>query len=699
MPRQTAAELWYAAAVSIPPPATASAASRFATAGTATDLLGAEGPLAREIERYSVRPSQLAMAGAVEGVLGTGGVLMVEAGTGTGKTLAYLVPLLRDGRRAVVSTGTLALQDQIMSHDVPLLERALGKNLNVACLKGLTNYLCLRRFEEHRMEAVAGADASERRALKVIEAWRGETQTGDRAELTDLEEDAAAWLRVRSSADTRIGSKCGHYDSCFVTQARARAQEVQIVVVNHHLYFADLASRGPHGGGFLPDHDIVVFDEAHQIEDTMTAFFGVTVSLGRMEALCRDAEKATQAETAESKGVRALAEDVLGRARDFFDAVPARSSEDGARVPLPKQAFHGLLEERMFELDTSLEHFGNKLKSLGRGDGRNEAAEHVARRAQRIRDDVAVVAEGANGKQATWSEARGRRVTVGASPIDVSQIFREEVIHRHASVVLTSATLTTSGTFNFLRTRLGVEEGAGELRVDSPFDYATQAALYVPTGAPDPRDPNFGSFAASQVLELVRAAAGGAIVLCTSLRSMEFLAKEARRSLPFPVLMQGEMPKGALLERFKASGNAVLLGAASFWQGVDVPGKALRLVIIDKLPFDVPTDPLVVARCLRLEEQGEQPFVRLLVPSAALELKQGFGRLIRGEGDRGVVAILDGRLLTKGYGKILLRSLPPAPRIGTMDEVRAFYGAAVSSAGTIAAGMPAAGTPASEIPF
>lgn len=641
-------------------------------------MLGEAGPLSRLLPGHRVRPSQLAMAERIEHVLDHGGTLLVEAGTGTGKTLAYLVPLLLAGERAVVSTGTLALEDQIMNHDVPLLERTFGRPLNVVCLKGLTNYLCLRRFEEYRSEVGRADGARGGARLALLEDWRQTTTTGDRAELHEMEESAELWARVRSSHETRVGSKCAFYEECFVTQARARAQSADIVIVNHHLYFADLAARGPHGGGFLPDHRVVVFDEAHQIEDTLTQFFGVSVSPARIELLVRDVSRAAadlKGEGAEEDGrsLAALGEQALRAAHEFFDAVPARGPEDGARVPLPRDVFHGPLEAKMFALDAALDELALSVKQRLRGDV-GDVADALVRRAAAVRDDLARIAEGATGKQATWSEARGRRVTVGASPIDVSEIFRSEVLDRQAAVVLTSATLSTSGTFNFLRSRLGIREGAEELLLESPFQVAEQAALYVPAGAPDPRDPRFGEFLRSEVLALVRAAGGGAMVLCTSLRSMEALGRAAKAELVgTTVLVQGDMPKAALLERFKDDGKAVLIGAQSFWQGVDVPGDALRLVIIDKLPFDVPTDPLVVARSRRLEEQGEQPFARLLVPSAALELKQGFGRLLRRETDRGVVAILDGRLLTKGYGKVILRSLPPARRIGTLDEVRAFY--------------------------
>ncbi|MCA9601656.1 MAG: ATP-dependent DNA helicase, partial [Myxococcales bacterium] len=611
---------------------------------------------------------QVAMAQQVTHALNEGDHLLVEAGTGTGKTLAYLVPALLDGRRVVVSTGTRMLQDQIMAHDVPLLERALGRPIAAACLKGLSNYVCRRRYEEFRRGA-SGDGALAHRTLPVLEPWVEATGTGDRAELRELPEDSPVWSAIHASPETRIGPKCDHYDACFVAAARRRAEGAELVVVNHHLYFADLALRGPHGGGILPEHDLVVFDEAHQLEDTLTAFFGVGVSSARVERLVRDAEGAFVASGDASSGPT-LAREAARAASVFFDAIPARAPLDGARLPLPKALFTGGLEASMFAFDNALEALGTQAKL---SSPPCEPLLQIARRAQRLRDDVAVIAEGGRGAHVTWTETRGRRVSIGASPVDVSSIFRDEVLHRSGAVVLTSATLATAGSFSFLRRQLGIEEGATELVLDSPFDYPTQAGLYLPEGLPDPRDARFLAGAADAIVELVTASGGGAFVLSTSLRAMESLHRAVAARVAFPALVQGQAPKAALLEQFQADRRSILFATASFWEGVDVPGDALRLVIIDKLPFDVPTDPLIVARCQRLEEQGEQPFIRYLVPSAALALKQGFGRLIRAESDRGVVAILDPRLRTKGYGKVLLRALPPARRFESMEEVRAFY--------------------------
>lgn len=634
----------------------------------AADYLGPTGPLGAAIEGYEHRPSQLHMAEAVQRTIEHDGVLLVEAGTGTGKTLAYLVPAILSGRKVVVSTGTKTLQDQIMEHDLPLLARRLGIRVDAACMKGLSNYLCLRRYEElrHGPDAVRGGIARE---LPILERWRETTASGDRAELEGLADDAAIWAHVGSSPETRIGARCAHFDECFVTQMRRRAEEAQIIVVNHHLFFADLAVRRSRGGGIVPEHDAVVFDEAHQIEEVVTQFFGVHVSSTRVEVLARDGSRAL-ASVGQGSEAGHLANNVLDAASAFFQSLPRSPGGDAGRLPLPAELFSGALEQRMFTLDAALEALAAFAK---RHVAESESVAQIARRAEQIRDDVATVAAGGRGTHVTWTEVRGRRASIGASPVDVSEPLREELFQTRGGVVLTSATLSTGGSFGFIKRRLGIDFEVDEEILESPFDYPEQAALYLAGHLPDPRASGYLEAATEEILALVRITGGGAFVLCTSFRVMRELAARAGRLVDRPVMVQGEAPKNALLERFRQAGDAVLFATASFWEGVDVPGDALRLVVIDKLPFEVPSDPLVEARCQRMEEAGEQPFMKYLVPAAALALKQGFGRLIRTRRDRGIVAILDRRIVTKGYGKVFLRSLPPARRCDTLEEVEAFW--------------------------
>ena len=622
-------------------------------------LLGPNGPLARGVSGYEHRPGQIRMARAVQDALEHDGMLLVEAGTGTGKTWAYLIPAALSGRRVLVSTGTRALQDQIMEKDLPALKRHLGIEIDAACVKGLGNYLCLRRFGELQRSSEA-TQPRFARALPVLRSWVETTKTGDRADLAAIAEEDPIWARVVSGSDTRIGARCEHYDNCFVTRVRRRAEGAQLIVVNHHLFFADLALRDTGFASVLPDYDAVIFDEAHQLEDTATLFFGSRFSTPMIERLVRDARVALRGETGGKRHETRLLDAVLQRASNFFAALPA--NPNGGRAPLPSDA---VPEEDLFALDNALAELSAACRNT------KPVAENVlqiARRTDQLRDALgSLEAPG----QVSWSLGGARSPSVGSSPIDVGPLLRERLHERVPCIVFTSATLTTGGDFKFVKRRLGIDAEVSEEVVESPFRYEEQAALYAPTHLPDPRASDFPDAAAGEILELIRMAKGGAFVLCTSLRMMRILAKRVGDELEYEWFVQGDAPKQTLLDRFRDQGNAVLFATASFWEGVDVPGSALRLVVIDKLPFEVPSDPVVAARCERLEEAGESSFMRYLVPAAALSLKQGFGRLIRTTQDRGVVAILDSRIRRKGYGKVFMRSLPPARVCDTLDEVRA----------------------------
>ncbi|MEY4582146.1 MAG: hypothetical protein RL701_6849 [Pseudomonadota bacterium] len=631
--------------------------------------LGHGGKLGRAVPGYEPRTAQLDMARAVAGALRSDETLLVEAGTGTGKTLAYLIPALLSGKKIIISTGTKTLQDQILQRDLPLLEALWPKPLSVACMKGLQNYLCLRRYEEFRRSA-ASVQGHALRVLPSIDYFRETSTTGDRSELADLALDAAIWQEVQSSSETRIGAKCKHYDECFVTRMRRRADDAQLVIVNHHLFFADLALKGPHSGGVLPRYDAVIFDEAHMIEDVATDFFGVSVSTAKLEHLVRDAQRAFVAAGLSARSERLVSAVALTAGR-FFETLPRPRTGENGRVPLMPEVFIERMQEPMFALDNALD----ALQHFASGEvAESEAIAQIARRAEQIRNQVASIADGGPGDHVCWTVARGRSVSIGASPAEVGEMLRDKLFMHGGATILTSATLSTAGSFAYVKARLGIGE-AQELCLDSPFDYPAQAALYLPKGLGDPRSDTFSERATDEIASLVELTRGGAFVLCTSLRAMLQLSERARARFgrDYRILVQGEAPNATVLDTFRSDGNAVLFATAGFWQGVDVPGSALRLVIIDKLPFDVPSDPLVSARCVRLKERGEEPFMRYLVPSAALTLKQGFGRLIRTAEDRGIVALLDERVSTKGYGKVFLRSLPAAHRCTTLQELSAFW--------------------------
>lgn len=661
-----------------------SAASPYA--GRARQLLGPSGPLAHLFAAYEQRDGQLAMADAVERALDETRVLFCEAGTGTGKTLAYLVPAILSGRKVVISTATKALEEQIFNKDLPLVATMLGLHVSAALVKGLGNYLCLRRYDELRRSPEAYHDDKLMRSLPIVEDWASYTATGDLAEIAGLAESDPVRREICSSSETRIGSSCTFYERCFVTRMKREAEAARIIVVNHHLFFADLAlkvGRGDvPGAGALPPYDAVIFDEAHELEDIATDFFGTRVTGTRIDTMLRDADRAFMAtglsDRVLGKGEGAVITSLTREAADLFFARVSqlvgkdpRSNE--GRIELPHDAWTGDLLDAYHSLDNCLdgltEYAGNNAKA--------EAVALVGSRASNLRTDLAKIVD-KHHNQVTWAEVRPRSVAIGASAVNVGHIFREQVFDRIGSVVLTSATLTPKpGDYRYLRARLGIDENVivpvDELVVPSPFDYASRALLYTPLDLPDVTEIGFGAAAADRIAALVGVVGGGAFVLCTSSRAMVGFGKALAGRVPGPLMVQGQAPKGLLLERFRSAKNAVLVATMSFWEGVDVPGDALRLVIIDKIPFAVPTDPIVVARSQAIEQAGGKPFTEYSVPQAAITLKQGFGRLIRTRKDRGIVAILDRRVRTRGYGQTLLSGLPSAVRTEQLGDVEVFW--------------------------
>jgi len=677
----------------IPPAGRAAVASGLDLFGVvhARDVLGPGSVLSRVLSGWEHREGQLAMAEAVERALGEERHLFVEAGTGTGKTLAYLVPAVLSGRKVVVSTATRALQEQIFLKDLPLVAQALGElgvTFRAALMKGLGNYLCQRRMREARDSGAHERD----RAFARILAWAAETARGDRSELADLSEDAPVWRAVASSSDTRIGPACEHFEACFVTRMRREAEDAQVVVVNHHLFLADLALRsGPRAHAtVLPPYDAVVFDEAHQLEDVATEFFGMRVSNARLDALAGDAERAlAQARAARGSAApadsatQATLDGVREATRSFFLSLASLSAEaprDARRALRPSdvtpavRAAHAALDLRL-----------EALEALARVRS-DEPLEVVARRAGEARADLKCILSGERADSegeltdlVRWIDVRPRSISIGASPVDVGASLRARLFDRVPSVVCTSATLATGKSFHFAKARLGAPPETEELVVASPFDFAGHAVLYVADDLPEPNDVAFEAASGDRVADLVRMSGGGAFVLCTSVRAMRTLHGCLRAGgLSLPLLLQGESPKHALLAAFRASGRAVLVATMSFWEGVDVPGHALRLVVIDRIPFAPPSDPVVAARCARLDRAGGSGFAEYSVPSAAMTLKQGFGRLIRTQSDSGAVVILDRRVTRKGYGRMLLAALPPATRVRTMGELKVAWSALVA---------------------
>ena len=633
------------------------------------------GPLARAVPAFETRPAQLQLDDAVSKVFDSGGVLLAEAGTGTGKTLAYLIPAILSRHRVLVSTGTKNLQEQIYFKDLPVLREALGIPFTATYMKGRGNYLCLQRFESWR-DSPAIKSSEEARHITLIDEWYRTTNTGDRAELEDLPEDAPFWTDIAASAENCTGSECPRFDECYVTRMRQRAAESDVVIVNHHLLCADAAVRQNAYGEVIPQCHYAVIDEAHQLEDVATQYFGRAVSNYRIEALARDVDRTAGAGVIPD---REKADDMLtdvvrirDHARLFFAALqmlrfeaPGAGAESRVRVR-PGQLTN--VSEEGLSLAAALEALEADIALT------KDVPEEVlalARRASEVREDLRFVMLADDPAFVYFLELRGRGVYLRASPIDVSEIIQEVLLERMTGLVLTSATLTCDGSFEYLRGRLGIRDAA-EIRLDSEFDYARQAILYLPRRMPDPRSPQFPAAAAREIVEILKRTEGRAFVLFTSYANLREVRTVAEAELEFPILVQGTAPRSALLRDFKATPHAVLLATSSFWQGVDVVGEALSCVIIDKLPFASPGDPIVAARIEAISARGGAAFGEYQIPLAVLALKQGLGRLLRHRLDRGVLAILDPRLKTMGYGRRFLASLPPAPVTFSLDDIEGF---------------------------
>jgi ATP-dependent DNA helicase DinG len=663
---------------------------------TVDHVLGEGGRLAAALPGYEHREDQLALAHAVERAISSRGYLVAEAGTGTGKTLAYLVPAILSGRRVIVSTATKTLQEQIWGKDIPLLRERCGLELSAAYLKGRSNYYCIARGEEFARSPTFAA-REEAPLWPQIEAWSRETETGDRSEL-DLPDQLHAWRDLSATSENCLGRECAHYEDCFVTRARARASEADVLLVNHHLFFADLAMRTSRAGvEILPEHDVVIFDEAHAIEDVATEYFGLQISSFRVEELSRDALRAV----ADRPDLGTMMKEATGELRKsgerFFQAVadglrapsgrawaPSRGgpsaprSRRGASSPRPgnDESVKAPLTEDVLEptgrelgrLDSALGTLRDLL-----ADAESPQLQQIARRSGELRVELAAVTAMKEPSRVYFGEVRGRGVFLRAAPIDVAEELQERLYRRTDTVVFTSATLAAQGRFEFFRRQVGLapEFDVEEARFPGPFDFETQAALVSPAGLPEPNDPGFVAAAAEAIHDLTAITGGRAFVLCTSNRNM-IAFHRACRALPYRLLLQGERPKSRLLEEFKAE-PSVLFATASFWEGVDVPGEALSLVVIDRLPFAPPGDPVIAARLRALEEAGRDGFGELQVPAAALALRQGFGRLVRTREDRGLVAVLDRRLVTKGYGRAFLATLPKTPLLRTIDDARRWW--------------------------
>jgi ATP-dependent DNA helicase DinG len=604
------------------------------------------GSLAATLPGFEPRTEQAALAEAVERALATGEHLVAEAGTGTGKSLAYLLPALESGQRVVVATATKALQEQLLAKDVPAAASALGREVDVAVLKGRQNYLCRKQLQSFGPMLLR--DPRDEEAWEALQPWIAETETGDRAELP-FEPSEALWAELAVGADRCAGRRCPLLSSCFAEEARARAAEAELVIANHALYFADVAA----GGGVLPEHDAVVFDEAHRLEETAATWLGGRVSRAGLRRLAGDIERAC----------REASETFPGRAVDRVE----RAGERLLRAVAPPTGRRRLREipvEAALVLIDALAALADQI------DGRAEGLDQLARRALTTAAQVEACLEPGELERVVWSEADA----LAWAPVDVSGQLRDKLWEDGPTAILVSATLTTGEDATFVRRRLGLGR-ARELVVGSPFDFREQALLYAPRTMPDPRSEGYTERVADEVVALLALSQGRALVLTSSYRALGVLRERVAGRVPYDVLVQGDSPRERLLERFRLEVDSVLLATSTFWQGVDIPGESLSLLVIDKLPFSAPGDPLHEARCERVEASGGDWFRDYALPTAMLQLRQGFGRLIRSHEDQGVVAILDPRLRTKPYGRAFLAALPRAPMVEDRAAVASFFGA------------------------
>jgi ATP-dependent DNA helicase DinG len=631
------------------------------------EFFGENGRLSAALSGFEYREGQLIMARAVGRAFAQRRSLMVEAGTGTGKTLAYLVPALFSGKKVVVSTGTINLQEQIVEKDVPIIERAMGKSVRAVVLKGRSNYLCLRRYD--RFSRQRGLAFGEGAAVAAqIERWAKRTRTGDRAELTDLPEEFALWGEVSSSPETCIGAKCPRFEDCFVSRARRRAQAADIVVVNHHLFFVDLMMREMGAAGVIPGWEAVVLDEAHNIERIAAEYFSLSISPFRIDVLTRDVLSEMALERITERSIERAVLAVTAGSLGFFNAVGGRVAEGKARIST--DFFNRDDRELALGLASRLSLLADAIR-VSSVD--HEPILAAARRAQEIADNLRFIVTMPDRQYVYWSQTRGGDVAFYAAPIDIAKELQQKLHKKVETIIFTSATLSVMGTFDFFTESVGVGPDVEGMIAPGGFDTKKNALLFIPPDLPEPDRATPSGAVMDMIGRLLAISRGRALVLFTSVRNMEAAYAGLRDTIPMKVMIQGGAPKRALLAEFRDDISSVLFATASFWEGVDVPGEALSLVIIDKLPFDRPTDPIIEAKLEYMRDRDQNPFYRYQLPRAVITLRQGLGRLIRSQSDRGVLAVLDSRIRQKQYGRVFLRSLSHFAFTDNLQDVADFF--------------------------
>jgi ATP-dependent DNA helicase DinG len=626
-------------------------------------ILGQHSSLAALIDNFECRPSQMEMARLIHRALQEKSKVIIEAGTGTGKTLGYLVPLVLSGKKTVLSTGTKNLQEQIIFKDIPLLTRALGKDVDAMMMKGRKNYVCLYRYHQY----FSRPRMQQPEVKKRMDRWLADTEFGDFSELAWLREDDPLRDAVSSSSEQCLGAECLHWDECYLNHLRQSAAQSQIVIVNHHLFFADLMVKRGGFGEILPRFQVTVFDEAHTLEEIATTYFGKSLSTNQFVELASDTEREMDhLRGEEKKEIRKRLDVIKSGAERLWDLF--REGEDRGR----------LAEETVKLLDGGVCHeIRRALRFLHEKSGFSESEkagrQSLAARAVDLGERLDGILSSRDPGWLKWYEKRKKTLVIHASPLDISESMRESLYEKTKTLVFTSATLSTGGNFDYFRSRLGLGEDLLEGIYPSHFHFKEQALLYVPGDIPVPQDPLFGQRLAQRIEEILRITAGRALVLFTSYHNLNTVHAFLEGRIPYTLFKQGEAPRSVLLEAFKSDTHSVLLATGSFWQGVDVPGEALSCLIVDKLPFDSPGDPLVAARIDLIRSRGGNPFMEYQLPAAIIALKQGLGRLIRKSSDQGVLCVLDVRIIRSRYGPFFLQSLPEVPLTHDLEDMRRFF--------------------------
>jgi ATP-dependent DNA helicase DinG len=630
------------------------------------DILGPEGSMARSLEEFEFRAAQIQMAHLIEKAIKQKVPAIVEAGTGTGKTLGYLVPLVLSGKKAVISTGTKNLQEQIFFKDIPLLSRATGIEVDCMLMKGRKNYLCLHRyFQRFSQSSLLRPD--QEGIKRKIEKWLGRTEFADRSELAWMRDDDLLWDSLSSTSDQCLGSECIHMEDCYLNALRRRAARSKIIIVNHHLFFADLMIKKEGFGEIIPRFQVVIFDEAHKVEEIATTYFGESLSTNQLMELVSDLEK-------EGKNLQETKGRDLKRQLDLLktktEELRGLFQDSGEKGRLGEEALEMIQMGPAHDMGRAL---GFMQEKSGLRESENASFQAYATRAGELNQRLEKVLSFQDPDWLNWYEKRKKGVVLHASPLDISEQMKAFLYLNGRSIIFTSATLSTNGNFDYARSRLGLSQDVLEGIYPSHFSFEEQTLMYVPRDLPSPSDPDFGYKAAERILDILKLSSGRALVLFTSYHNLNLVYQLLSGKVPYTIFKQGEAPRSSLLEQFKQDTHSVLMATGSFWQGVDVPGEALSCLIIDKLPFDSPGDPLVGGRIESVRARGGNPFMDYQLPSAIISLKQGLGRLIRNVSDRGILSVLDIRMLTSRYGRFFFDSLPQVPLSHEMRDIRSFF--------------------------